>query len=212
MRHLNKTTGFTLVEALVSVSILTIIGTIAIFDLRASSRTDALNTAARYLAADIRSLQSEALSVKNIKFCANGSAIQVVCETSTAVCQVPGNCMPIPPGAMGASFFANASSYALYAKYNSASVDWTNTIPGEIIQIHDLAKNGAPNVIISNLSATFLPQRADIAFLRQNGAMQLNACAGCTSSPKLSITLKQTQSGETRVVQLNQVTGRISIQ
>ncbi len=200
-------------EALVSVAILTIIGTIAIFDLRASSRTDALNTAARFLASDIRSVQSQALSAKNIKFCDTAAVKQVVCEATKAACQDPATCVPIPPGAIGVSFLNNSSNWVMYAKHDAGIADWTNTDPGEIIETHDLAKNGAPNIVISNLSATLASQHADVAFARQNGLMQINACgAGCANTPSLSITLKQVQSGETRVVQLNQITGRISIQ
>ncbi len=210
MRCFHKHSGFTLTEALVSVSILAILGTISIFDLRASRRVDELNTAARYLAADLRSLQARALTAKNIKTCLDGGNVKIVCENSSASCA--GACTPEPPAAIGVSFAQNASTFSLYAKLDSASTDWTNTSAVETVEIHSFRLNGAPNVIIDNLDNTFLPGRADISFMRQSGSTRLNACVACLEPGSISIRLKHTESNATRIVKVNGITGRISIE
>lgn len=57
----NTYLGFTLIELIISISILTLISTAAVFSLRSTRQTEELATAARLLASDVRNVQARVL-------------------------------------------------------------------------------------------------------------------------------------------------------
>jgi len=208
--------GFTFVEAMVSIAVLGIIATISTYSLSASSRTDQLNTAARVLAADLRSVQSQALTAANIKTCPDPTGIPVVCEASDLVCPILAQCLPSPPPAIGIHLVSGQRSYAFFADVRPATNDWVYTTSSEEYLTRSLDKAGALDVIISAVSSTTgSASPSDVVFERQNGSMVLNGCRisqGCNIVTSLIITLKHTRSLATKTVSVNAYTGRISIQ
>ena len=200
---------------MVSIVILGLISTAAIIDLGTTRQKDQLDTAVRLVAADLRSLQDRALTGQNILSCPQGSS-SVVCELDRSSCDDPANCTEHPPSAVGFHAMKGTTStrYDLFADVDPAKADGKED-PTEIFLTRDLAQNGAPNVVISDLvaSAGSVPS-VDVAFQRQNGEMGINGCfePACTSSVTLRILLRQVQSNEVREVDLNSITGRISMQ
>ena len=208
--------GFTFVEAMVSIAVLGIIATMSVFSLLSSSRTDQLNTAARVLAADLRSVQSQALTAANVKTCPDSTGTPVVCETSTAGCLVPSQCLPTPPPAVGIHFVSGQKTYAFFADVRPVTNDWVYTTSSEEYLTRSLDKAGGQDVIISAVSSTIgAISPFDVVFERQNGSTVLKGCRisqGCTIVTSLVITLKHTRSFATKTVSVNAYTGRISIQ
>lgn len=207
-----KAKGFTLIEAMVSVAILGLLAGIVTVNLTESRRTEELNAAARIIAADIRSAQSRALSVKNVKFCQDAGDAWIACELSSSSCKSGSTCTSYPPDGIGLHFSQGSSTYEWYAIFNGPGNEFSRTSVGQNFLSRKLDLAGAPNVVLSNASAV-LPSTtsADIFFQRQNGSMRLNACAGCSEPTNLSLTVTHAQSGKTKQVVVNAITGRISI-
>lgn len=211
---LSKTvkSGFTLVELMVSIAIMGLIAVVTMNDMRTSQRKDQLNTAARVLAADIRAMQAQALSGKNIKSCPLGVA-HTVCEQSASVCSDSAQCIAQPPSAVGLHVTVAGTSYDEFADVDS--IDGLKD-PNEIIQSRSFPLLGAQNVVIDALTAGGAPVNdADVSFQRQNGTMGINGCYApvCNAGPfTLIIQLRQTQTNDTKNIVLNAITGRISIE
>ncbi len=211
--HTSFVAGFTLVELMVSVFILTLLTTTVMFDLRASKRKDELNTAARVVAADLRSLQARALTGQNIQTCTPPSAKSVVCELSAAACGGAA-CLALPPFGVGVHFQTAATAYILFADVEATKNDWQQTDASEIFLTRDLASVGAPNVTLDALTLpapSGVVTQVDVAFQRQNGSMVIGGCVTTGCSSRLEIRLKHTVSGDVKLVELNGLTGRISI-
>ena len=205
--------GFTLIELLISVFIISLISIAAVVNLSASRRTDQLNNAARLVAADLRSLQSRALSGQNIKSCPDKDSKQVVCENDTSACSNPMTCSPLPPLGVGVHFdVKQGTSYDLFADVDASSKnDWKKTDASEIFQTRDLAANGAPNVTIDDLIVNNASQLStDVAFQRQNGLMGIDATFDKPMTVRIK--LRHLQSNDVKFVSVNSVTGRISIE
>jgi hypothetical protein len=204
---------------MVSVFILGLISTAAIMDLTVTRRKDQLDTAVRLVASDLRSLQDRALNGQNVLSCIKSGSVPplwLVCETDISSCQ-PGSCGEHPPSAVGFHAIKGATStrYDLFADVDATKADWKETDATEVFLTRDLAQNGAPNVAIDDLITSGSLSSVDVAFQRQNGDMGINGCFSlstpCTPVT-LRILLRQTQSNEVREVDLNSITGRVSIQ
>ncbi len=207
---MHKRDGFTLIEVMVSVTIMGIIATIAFFSLTTSQRTDQLNTAARVVEADLRSAQSRALTAENIKTCTDNIGLKKSCEISTVGCTDA--CVPAPPAGIGIRFVPGKDRYTTFAEVEPSTNDWRYSGTREDVFTRVLAAAGAPNVIVSAVSGS---STADIAFKRQNGSMVIDGCdlsQGTCTPVSLTITLKHTKLNVTRTVSVNAITGRISIQ
>lgn len=209
----NRVPGFTLIELMVSIAIMGIIAVVTMNDLRSSQRKDQLNNAARIIAADLRTLQAQALTGQNVKSCSADMSF-IVCEQNASGCSNGStSCVAQPPSAVGLHVTQGAFIYDEFA--DVASQDWQENLPNELLQSRSLPLLGARNVVIDTLIAGSLTVAdADVAFKRQTGNMGINGCYDCGLAGPYSLTirLKQTQTNETKDVVLNAVTGRISIE
>jgi prepilin-type N-terminal cleavage/methylation domain-containing protein len=207
---MSKSHGFTLNEVLISVFILGLIASASVVNLRTARQRDELESAVRVIAADLRSLQSRALSAQNVKSCLAG-AVRQVCELSQAGCT--GACSDASPIAVGAHFTQNTTSYTLFAEVEPTKNEWEQTDATEVFLTRDLSKSGGTNTQITTLNAGGSPvAQTDISFQRQNGSLGIDGCyAPCASPVTLVITVAHSISGVTRTVSANAYTGRISI-
>lgn len=206
---MRKRSGFTYIEATVSVAILAIISSITVASLYTTSQSEQLDNAAQLLTADLRTLQSQALTASSINACLDGSSKYLVCALSTAGCS--GACGPQIPADVGMRLAVTQSSYTYFADVEPTKTDWKQTDATEVFFNRSFAGAGAPNVVISAIS-TGSP--VDIAFERQNGNMDINGCRlsqGSCTPTNVTITLQQTQTHATKSVTMNALTGRISI-
>lgn len=206
----NPKGGFTLIELAVSVFILGLISTSVLYNLRSTRRTDELRAAARIVAGDLRALQSRALSGQNIKTCTPST--RIVCELSEASC-AGSVCVPLPPFGVGVRLTSGSNLYTLFADVDTTKQDWKQTDATEIFLTRDLSIGGAPNVVIDVLTLpapTGIVPFVDVAFQRQNGGMVIGECiSGCNAT--LFIRLKHLISGDTKQVEVNAITGRVSV-
>jgi hypothetical protein len=173
-----------------------------------TSRTEELNTAARIVATDVRSLQSRALSVQNIRTCLNGGGASIVCEASVVGCVSA--CADAPPAAVGVRFMTSTSSYDFFAEVGPTAPDWLWSATGRVLT-RSLITSGIRNVTISAIDRG---SPSSVAFERQNGSPVFNGCRisqGCVSTPSITITLRHAQSNATKTVTVN-ASGRVSIQ
>ncbi len=196
---------------MVSIAIMGIIAVATMGDLRTSQRKDQLNNAVRVIAADLRTVQAKALTGQNVKSCPKGTSI-VVCEQDSALCSDPASCIAQPPSAIGLHFASSSVEYTEFA--DVAKADWLQSLPNELVQMRSLPILGAEHVQVYGLISGGAPvQEADVSFKRQTGAMGIDGCYGdCPGPHTLTIRLQQTQTGETKDVVLNAITGRISIE
>jgi prepilin-type N-terminal cleavage/methylation domain-containing protein len=209
--------GFTLPELMISVLILMLISTTAVFSLRSAQYTEELQTAARVLSSDIRNAQARALAARNVLTCRITGNLQRVCEIenpSTVPCIE--DCVPIPPSRFGVHLTAGRDRYDVFADVQND--DWRQRSIEEILLMRGLNPLGGTRVVIDRLTTELgaLPA-ADIAIGRQSGEMRIEACGeplpSCApTEPKtLGIILRHSVSGKELRVDVNAVTGRVSL-
>jgi prepilin-type N-terminal cleavage/methylation domain-containing protein len=219
MRLTLKATGFTLVELLVSISILTLISTATVFTLRSTRETDELNTSAQILAGDLRNIQARALAAHNVKTCDTIDGKQI-CEPENPLSDLCAKlCEPLPPMTFGIHFKISESAYDLFAEIDPLIQDWRLTNKREILLERNLNPLGGDQIVVSNLQLDGKDVlTADLAVHRQNGVMRIEACGevglpacGSSESSELTITLRHQHSGTLRFIEVNALSGRIFI-
>lgn len=211
-----------MVELMISIVILVLISTATLFSLRSTRERDELNTAARLLASDIRNVQQRALTGRNVLSCDGPTGVKRVCGADAIVeASCAGPCAPSTPPRVGVSLAAGSETYDLFADVGGA--DWRKTGDTEVFIRRNLNPIGGSKVEILRLAYEGLDlppvPKADIAVGRQSGAMRIDACgdpglpACAPTEPKgLVIELQHRTTGDTAVIEVNAVTGRVSIQ
>jgi prepilin-type N-terminal cleavage/methylation domain-containing protein len=204
--------GFTLIELLIGLSIVVLLATITVFELRSAKRGDELRTASRLVASDIRAMQSRALAAKNLKTCDTGTEL-AVCEFSQANCG--GNpCSDDIPAAYGVHFVAGTSTYSMFADINpAAAADYHYTDIYEVYESRSILPLGSKEVIldqiISGTSTVVLV--ADVAFMRQSGSVRIYDSTVPPEPVLLRVRLRHLISNQTIEIEVNRITGRVSI-
>ncbi|MFH1077915.1 MAG: type II secretion system protein [Patescibacteria group bacterium] len=226
MRFRSRRDGFTMVELMVSIVILVLISTTTVFSLTSTRNKDELNTAARMLASDIRNIQARALAARNVYQCTGADGKLQLCGADASVTPTCVDaCTPLPPPRFCLHTPPASQFYQLYADIRGN--DWRLTDTNERLINRSLAlpgggSGGNVNMLISNVSwpgSPATPNTADICVSRQSGTMRINACGdaglpACTpTEPQvLTVTLRHNKSGESKTIEVNAVTGRVSIQ
>ena len=208
--------GFTVAEMLISLAIVILLALTAVFSLDSNQRTDELKTAARQLSADLGAQQAKAFSAHNIKICPSViGGENAVCENSTARCN--GLCATATVIAYGLHANVSSSTYTLFAEiFPSAAPDYVLTNSDESFLNRTLSPLGTSNnVVIDSIirspSMAVSSTREDITFARQNGAVRLLDNTTSTPAIQVIIRLRHIKSGKTMDVQVDSVTGRISV-
>lgn len=210
--------GFTLIELVISVGILTLISTSTVFVLKRSREKDELQIAARMLAADLRDVQARALHARNTLTCNTAGFGRRVCEPenqSPVVCADA--CAPSPPPRFGIAFTTFQDTYSLFADVNTE--DWRLTSDLEVVAKRGLNPLGGSKVVISRLETNLgVVPSAQLGAARQSGGIRLEACGdpglpACvpTEPTNLIITLRHISSNDTTIVEVNALTGRVSM-
>lgn len=211
--------GFTLVELMVSITILLLISTVTVFSLGSTRDNDELMTAARLLTGDIRNVQARALAATNIKTCEIPSDHFRVCEDENpSAIPCKSACVPLPPSRVGIHVDRGSSAYTIFADIDGD--DWRMTNQEEIVLQRDLNPLGGGNVTIRAIRTSFADlSSADIAVGRQNGTVRIEACddvglpACAPKEPQtISIMLIHAKTSKTVTVDVNALTGRVSFE
>ncbi len=216
-----KKSGFTLVEMLVSIAIIGLLAVIVVVNLNSGKHIEQLSNAARQLTADIRGMQSRALSAGDIKACLDASAVLIVCENSTADCADPAQCSGMVPGYYGLMVTTTATGYSMFVEYPITGLEnQYMDSPDEQLVRRRLLQLGSSDVEISQVElwssttgwVTPNPTVGSVVFRRQNGQAKIFDAAGTGAvMALLKITLHHKISNDTLVVEVNGETGRVSI-
>ncbi|MCI0479768.1 type II secretion system GspH family protein [Candidatus Uhrbacteria bacterium] len=228
MRSRSRLEGFTFVELMVSLAILTLIATATVFGLQTTRSKDELNTAARVIASDVKNLQARALAGRDVLQCADAAGDTQVCGsdayTTPLTCVTP--CEPAPPSRYCMRMLPAADFYQIYADIRGD--DWRLTNERELINRRSITMSGGgsvgggSNVVVITVAwpgAPATPNTADICVQRQSGVMRINACGdpglpACSPTEPTSmwVWLRHNKTNETKRIDVNAVTGRVSIE
>lgn len=202
---------------MVSIAIIGLLAVIVVVNLNSGKRIEQLSNAARQLTADIRGMQSRALSAGDVKACLTGGGIMGVCENSTALCADPATCAGRVPSAYGISVTTTspADEYVLFVEIESSTLDYAYTGEHEKVMAKKIIPIGAQEVeiqtILTGKPAPLTPQAfGSVSFQRQSGTTRMND--GTALEPDIMvIRLRHKISNETLDIEVNRITGRVSI-
>lgn len=211
--------GFTLVELLVSLTILIIITIAVVEDISAARQKEELISSARLVTQELRNLQAMALSARGVDVCDTGTNI-VVCEVDDTACGASSCDSVIAPAAFGATMNTTESALTMFAEVDALLEDRREDGNGrESLGERLFAEqvSGSNLVTIDSLTAGANPlTSATVTFERQSGSMRINACLSLPCTPAetntLDIVLRHRQTGDVRTIRLNAVTGKVSFE
>lgn len=215
-RRFSQASAFTVIELLVSVSIVVLLSIAVVGDITRIRSQEELASSARELYSELRQVQSDALSALSVDTC-ELSGNKKTCMGSSPSCSSYGlSCgVLVSPTAFGVTLALNGTSTSVFADimnppdaYETASYERMNFFP------FATASHGVNRVTISELLAGGAPvTAARVLFDRQSGTMHIHACAsGSCEVDTLLITLVQSETKMTRKVSCNAITGRISLE
>lgn len=211
-----KKTGFTLMELMVSIAILTLISGSTIFALQRSREKEELNIVARMLASDIKNIQARGLAARNILTCNVGSGKRVCEPENKSLLVCDDACQLLPPPKFGVWISTRSGAYILFADVNLE--DWRYSNPEEMLMERSFDRIGEGKVVLSSIqSENGNLDSVSLAVARQNGMMRINACGAelvpCepTEPQQVTLTLRHTKSNDMISVEINALTGRVSI-
>ncbi len=212
MRSDKQWKGFTLVELLVSMTILIIITVAVATDISISRQQEELASNARYLQSMLRDVQSQAQSAVSLNTCDNGAFI-AICEFDTSNCGA-GTCdTQIVPSAQGIRLSTTHQDHVFHFAevdplLENRQYDENETVLQNVMQT---ARANINTVEVTRLTIGSTDyDTVDVTFGRQSGAMEIIADTGATGNT-LEIELTHRETGSLEVISLNRLTGRITI-
>jgi prepilin-type N-terminal cleavage/methylation domain-containing protein len=176
-----KLKGFTLIEMLVSISMIVVIATLFIANYRSANKRTDLIMAAQTLVADLHLAQNNSLGL--VKY--NGE---------------------VPFGGWGVNFVSSTTSYTLFADLNAPDdpSGYMKYDEGEGEVNYGARVRTLPaNIIISNIKTISVPSEAyaNVTFLPPNP--QTNIYNGTATSSSLEIELKESRNNTVKTVVVN---------
>ncbi len=222
-RHSSRN-GFTLIELMVSVSILLIISVSVAGDITRIKHQEELQSSARQLASALRDLQARALAASGVKTCTGSGDELLICETGSSSCSDTCGSL-IPPFSTGMNVAVNATSVTMFAEVEPTENDRRQATAGEDlgrIAFLQANANSATVTVQSMTTNDGAVPSAVVTFERQSGTMRINPCdtpapytPACGVDPEpvtLEIVLRHTRLPVTRTIRLNATTGKISLE
>jgi prepilin-type N-terminal cleavage/methylation domain-containing protein len=223
-----RLSGFTLIELMVSISILLIISVAVSGELTTTKYAEELASSARVVAGSLRDLQAFAQASMGVKTCQNAGLKNLVCEIGTGGCStVCGTLMPT--SAVGAVLIAGGTSVQRFAEVDVGVSNIDRRLgAGEDFGTRQFISGlaGTKFVTVKSLDtgACGPVSPATVTFERQNGSMRIQPCdtptpntplcgvTPCGNSNTLTIMLEHSKTKKTRTIRLNAITGKISLE
>lgn len=211
--------GFTLAELLVSLGILMIISLAVVQNVALTRQQQEIRSSANLVASGLRDLQAQALAARSVKVCLVGTT-NVSCEWNAGSCGGSACNLTLSPEALGMTLITTTSSFTTFADISSVTGNRREDLSGrELITrtIFPQVRSGVNAVVIDSLVADGVSVASStLTFERQSGSMRINAClaGGCVPAEAniLQITLRHLQTQKTRIILVNAITGRISVE
>lgn len=193
--------GFTLVELLVSMSIIGVITGQMLANFRGGQRFSELRFASDILVSQLRAVQTNALTGRLVGVCTGGTEDGNVCESTKvpAVACVSGTCDDRVPSGYGVRFSTtNPEEFLVFFDTDGDAL----YDAGEELNPKPYISTG---LVVFSSSDASLP--VDIVFEPPFGRIFVNGLASGPNS--VEITLKHLNGPEERHVTINRITGRI---
>lgn len=206
-------------ELLVSVGILIIISVSVVRDITATRYQEELISSARLVVSSLRDLQSRAHAASSVKICTPSVGVTAVCEMNSTSCSASACNQTTSPSVFGASFITGGNQFTTFADVNGTSNYREDAAGFERLKavVFPRANASVAFVSIYSMSADSISiASSTVTFNRQRGTMRINACLSGSCTPAeaviLSMTLRHSRTGKTKVIYLNTVTGKVEIQ
>jgi prepilin-type N-terminal cleavage/methylation domain-containing protein len=192
--------GFTLVELLISISIVGVITGMMMANFRGGQHNTEVRLASDILVDQIRSVQTSSLSGRLVAVCSGGSNNLSVCEPkSPAVTCTGGVCQKRVPTGYGIRFTGTPDkSYILF--YDTDG-DWRYDGGEELTTTAYVATNNV------RMSASSLGTPLDIVYAPPYGQVYVNGVTGAV--PTVTLTLTHQFGSATRHVNIHTLSGKI---
>ncbi len=200
MLRSSATKGFTLVELLLSISIIGVITGMMMANFRGGQRSTEVRLASEILVDQIRSVQTSSLSGRLVSVCSGGSFNLRVCEPKNPVVSCTGgSCQKRVPTGYGIRF--TTSPETSYLLFYDTDGDWRYDA-GE-----DLAT--VPYVVGNNvrLTASSAGTPLDLVYTPPYGQVYVNGSSSGT--PIVTLTLGHQFGTTTRHVNIFTLSGKI---
>lgn len=192
--------GFTLVELLVSISIIGVISGMMMANFRGGQQVSEVRLAAEILVAQVRAAQTSALSGRLVSVCSGGAQDRDVCEPKTPPVECAGGaCQKRVPSGYGLRFSTlDPASYTLFYDTDDD-------------RAYDAGEELASQPYVSTSAVRFQGSTAgdpvDLVFAPPFGTAYVNGSA--SGSPTLSLTLGHQFGNLTRHVTVYRLSGKI---
>ncbi len=192
--------GFTLVELLVSISIIGVITGMMMANFRGGQQHTEVRLASDILVDQIRSVQTSALSGRLVSVCSGGSNNLSVCEPkSPAVACTGGVCQKRVPTGYGIRL--TSSPDKSYVLFYDTDGDWRYDA-GE-----ELATNAYVSTNLVRLSDSNLGTPIDLVYAPPYGQVYVNGILGSVAT--VTLTLTHQFGTATRHVTIHTLSGKI---
>ncbi len=201
MPRFSVSKGFTLVELLVSISIIGVITGMMMANFRGGERSTEVRLASEILVNQIRSMQTSSLSGRLVSVCSGGANSLSVCEPKNppVECAGGGICQKRVPNGYGLRFTTEpATSYLLF--YDTDG-DWRYDNGEELASIPYIAANDVW------LTASNAGTPLDLVYAPPYGQLYVNGSASAT--PLVALTLSHQFGTITRHVNIYALSGKI---
>ncbi len=201
-RARRKSDGFTLVELLISISIVGVITGMMMANFRGGQHHTEVRLASDILVDQIRSMQTASLSGQLVSVCSGGSNNLSVCEPkSPAVSCTGGACQKRVPSGYGIRLTGMGSPDRSYTLFYDTDGDWRYDAGEELTSIPYVATNNV------RLASTSLGLPLDLVYAPPYGQLYVNGVSGAT--PTVTLTLAHQFGTATRHVTIHALSGKI---
>ncbi|KPJ85501.1 hypothetical protein AMJ57_02870 [Parcubacteria bacterium SG8_24] len=200
---MNDVKGFTLVEMLVSMAIFSVITAFAVANFRAGQQGDELRISTQLVASTIRHAQTLAMAGQTLHYCHGGSTEGRLCPSGEDAECSGGSCIRDLPLGYGVRLSTDVTGRRVAIVF--ADTDGNHALDaGEELR-RDSVSSG-PFVQVSALDP-HVAGTLDIVFIPPKPLVKYN---GAETDTVATITLEHRQTGRTRQVTINRISGQVN--
>ncbi|MDD4995435.1 MAG: prepilin-type N-terminal cleavage/methylation domain-containing protein [Patescibacteria group bacterium] len=197
--------GFSLIEVLVSISIFALITTSLVANFRGGETKNQLNLAASNTVAELRKAQSMTQAGQPTRVCLSGDQIIGNCEANPSCA---GTCVEnVPVGGWGLVFTSGSDKMKLFANSELAvAFDESEE------QVSELPVSPTGRVKISGITTDTGPVNTLVVYFRPPVDRIVFAGDVALNPTNATIVLEHMTSGATRIIKINNISGRIDVE
>lgn len=200
MHRFSVSKGFTLVELLISISIIGVMTGMMLANFRSGQQSTELRLASDILVDQIRSVQTSSLSGRLVSVCSGGANDLKVCEPKTPAVNCPGGtCQKRVPTGYGIRFTtASANSYTIFY---DADGDLQFDTGEDLASVPYISSN------VVRLTAANAAIPLDLVYTPPYGKLYVNGSVPAT--PIVTLTLGHQFVNKTRHVNIYALSGKV---